>query len=142
MLKYLIPLMLSACFLGRPEVHFAGDRGFTQEQREAIDAAAREWSEATGYDVRVMRWDSDWSEEKHTLAVACLGAPTDRSIAWTTPHGSVFIIPSKVPDGFWDEVVLHEIGHVLGCKHHEFGVMEPSVGHYHHLTAADVACAR
>jgi hypothetical protein len=141
----LIVLLLPACgYLGNPDGFRAVN--LTHGQETQVKSAMTAWNIATG-DTRHMELDDEGGSSIEIVDDAHPENPAADGSEWHSyaPIGggrSRILIERTVTGDRFREIILHELGHHLGCRHEADGtVMDKDNQETTELTEADIACA-
>jgi hypothetical protein len=110
------------------------DRDFTNEEQEYITSAALQWSEASDHiiEYNVIRLPAEEKIDPENSIVISKVSPDYpqillldhsshmRTLGYFNGHGeinSIYLVSDRLSDEYYEEVVLHELGHSLGLEH-------------------------
>lgn len=126
------------------QITFHADTEFTDDEREDITKASREWFDATDgrADIRVVFDPNQLGGHIYREMRTVMQSETSvRAGLWN--GFDVLLYPGAVPRAEFYPVVLHEFGHVLGIPGHPHpinGVMRADHSPMHwHLESSDLA---
>jgi len=128
-------LVQAACMLPAdqpdPPTPFHGDTAFTDSERAVVEDAATIMAQRTGAPRIQITWDGIYSGPRRILREHPPNKDASGEYVWTPEYGHTIYISPEVPlyaPLYFKPVVMHEIGHYYGLKHHKGpGLMaEPS----------------
>lgn len=109
---------------GEPDPRWHGDLSFSTEEQRAIETGFKFTAEHTGTPPIVVVWDGDLSQSS-PRSIQRMRLKGD-VLAETDTAGNIDVDADKGFDRL-DVIAAHEMGHVLGLKHHDGpGIMNPA----------------
>ena len=126
MRKYILFLALTSC-ASVSETTF-GAKSLSQDDFLALQNAATNWNKACNIDLKISTNDEgDVNVRRTTTPIKCKNVVGANGC--TRSKGNVpYAIDFSIEPGESTRIVLeHEIGHVMGLKHRDHGIMLPSV---------------
>ena len=136
----LLVLLLTNCLPSRiPHsenryVYLTIDKSFTSQEQDGIYSAIKEWNHALNHQLTLVVVDVPTKESISILPVdtSFSGMPKVKEghfvLGWVSQPDfkNIYLVTSRIKGNDTYFVLLHEIGHALGAKHTEDGLMAPN----------------